>query len=78
MAHAAPLLLVHGEEDHAIPIDQSEELLAAYTRVGALAELVRVPGTGHFFDDADRDRLTGLGIDFLRRWLSVTSAMMHT
>jgi acetyl esterase/lipase len=66
-ASAAPLHLVHGEEDTGIPIDQSEEIAAAYDRVGATVEFVRVPGAGHFFSDGDRERLITLGLDFLLR-----------
>lgn len=64
---AAPLHLAHGEQDPGIPIDQSEELAAAYERAGAIVEFVRVPGAGHFFGDADRERLITLGLDFLVR-----------
>jgi dipeptidyl aminopeptidase/acylaminoacyl peptidase len=66
-ASAAPLHLVHGEEDTGIPIDQSEEIAAAYDSVGATVEFVRVPGAGHFFSDGDRERLITLGLDFLLR-----------
>jgi len=69
-ASSAPLLLAHGERDTAIPIEQSEELLAAYFEVGAAAELVRVPGAGHFFDEADREHLVTLGLRFLRSHLN--------
>jgi len=64
-ANAAPLLLVHGEQDAGIPIDQSEEMAAACKRAGVAVELVRVPGAGHFFGDEDRERLITLGLDFL-------------
>ncbi|MEN3268701.1 MAG: hypothetical protein V7646_5595 [Pseudonocardia sp.] len=66
-ADAAPLLLVHGEQDSGIPIDQSEEMAAACARAGARVELVRVPGAGHVFGDEDRERLITLGLDFLLR-----------
>lgn len=68
-AAAAPLMLVHGELDCSIPIDQSEELAAAYRAVGAEVTLVRVPRAGHFFADGDRERLVTQGIQFLRRRL---------
>jgi len=69
-AASAPLLLAHGERDTAIPIEQSEELLGAYTAVGATAELVRVPGAGHFLDEADREQLATLGLRFVRHHFS--------
>lgn len=64
--HAAPLQLVHGDADPAIPISQSEELTAAYGRVHAPIEFIRVPGGGHVFDDPDRQRLIDIGTDFLQ------------
>lgn len=66
-ADAAPLHLAHGEQDSGIPIDQSEEMAAAYESAGATFELVRIPGAGHFFGDEDRERLITLGLDFLVR-----------
>lgn len=68
-ADAAPLLLVHGEDDTGIPIEQSERMAAAYRAAGAIVELVRVPGAGHSFGDDDRERLITLGADFLLRHL---------
>jgi acetyl esterase/lipase len=66
-AGAAPLHLVHGEQDTGIPIDQSEELAAAYAEVGATVEFVGVPDAGHMFGAADRERLVSRGLDFLLR-----------
>ena len=66
-AGAAPLQLAHGEQDSGIPIDQSEEIAAAYERAGATVQFERVPGAGHFFGDEDRKRLITLGLDFLQR-----------
>ncbi|GAA0900678.1 alpha/beta hydrolase [Pseudonocardia zijingensis] len=66
-ASSAPLHLAHGEQDTGIPIDQSEEITAAYDRAGATVVFERIPGAGHFFSDGDRDRLITLGLDFLLR-----------
>lgn len=62
-------MLVHGELDDGIPIDQSEELAAAYRTAGAEVVLVPVPGAGHFFADGDRETLVTQGIRFLRHQL---------
>jgi acetyl esterase/lipase len=66
-AAAAPLLLVHGEQDVAIPIDQSRQLVAACTAAGATAELLALPHAGHVLADDDRAQMVTRGIDFLRR-----------
>jgi len=42
-----PVLMVHGEKDALVPIDQSERMLKALTEAGAEAELVRVKNAGH-------------------------------
>jgi acetyl esterase/lipase len=44
-----PLLLVHGENDADIPLDQSVRMTAAYRRAGLAVEFVRVKNAGHDF-----------------------------
>lgn len=45
---SAPLLLLHGEADQAVPLRQSEIILAKYQAAGASARLVKNP-KGHGF-----------------------------
>lgn len=47
---AAPILLVHGDKDGLIPIDQSEKMEAALRTAGIPARLIRLPGAGHQFE----------------------------
>jgi len=53
--HDPPLLLLHGDQDPQMPINQSHELCGAYQRVGAPVEFVVVHGAAHggamFYDD---------------------------
>lgn len=56
-AGAPPFLLVHGDADLAVPLHQSERLLAALDSVGAQAELAVVPGQGHMFPHLPEDDL---------------------
>jgi acetyl esterase/lipase len=42
-----PLLLLHGDQDNQMPIQQSYELEAAYQKLGLAARLVVVRGAGH-------------------------------
>jgi acetyl esterase/lipase len=44
-----PFLMLHGEKDEVVPIEQSEILLAALQAAGVPAELVRVTNAGHSF-----------------------------
>jgi len=42
-----PLLLVHGDQDDQMPIEQSRELHAAYGKLGLPVQLTVVAGAGH-------------------------------
>jgi acetyl esterase/lipase len=46
-SHAPPLLLLHGDQDPQMPINQSLELLGAYQKVKAPVQLEVVHGAGH-------------------------------
>jgi acetyl esterase/lipase len=48
-AKSAPLLLLHGDADKLVPLEQSEMLLAKYKAAGATAELFTVKGGAHGF-----------------------------
>jgi acetyl esterase/lipase len=52
-----PLLLLHGDQDAQMPVNQALELLGAYQKAGASAELEVVHGAGHggaMFYDPER------------------------
>jgi dipeptidyl aminopeptidase/acylaminoacyl peptidase len=49
----APLLLVHGNEDTVVPIEQSEEIKRKIQKRGGDAVLVVLSGEGHMFKRAD-------------------------
>jgi acetyl esterase/lipase len=62
-----PLLLLHGDQDPQMPINQSHELCGAYKKVGAPVEFVVVYGAAHggaAFYDAERLAIVK---QFLRR-----------
>jgi acetyl esterase/lipase len=42
-----PTLLIHGDADATVPLQQSEIFIQAATKAGAKAELIVVPGAGH-------------------------------
>ncbi len=44
---AAPFLIVHGDADRVVPLQQSEELDAALKKAGVESTLEVVPGAGH-------------------------------
>ena len=43
----APLLLVHGQRDRRVPVEQSERMFAAMARRERTCELLSLPGVGH-------------------------------
>jgi acetyl esterase/lipase len=49
-ADAPPFLIVHGDADGVLPLDQSERLHAALVAVGAAAKLHVVAGADHCFE----------------------------
>ena len=69
-----PLLLLHGDQDPQMPINQSHELEGAYERAGLDAKLIVVHGAGHgggAFFDAERTKLVAAFLDeHLRRNLA--------
>jgi acetyl esterase/lipase len=44
-----PTLLVHGTDDHTVPIQQSRDFLALLRSKGVAAELIEIPGADHSF-----------------------------
>jgi acetyl esterase/lipase len=67
---SAPMLLVHGKRDRGVPLAQSEDLLAAYRRAGASAELTVVDDGDHGFHGRDVTPLLRTSAEFLTRHLN--------
>ena len=57
---SAPLLIIHGEEDGVVPVEESIEFHRALVAAGADATLRLLPGTGHGWDpELVRDDILG-------------------
>ena len=52
---APPTLLFHGDQDPNVPIEQSERMVAALSRVGVSAKLIVKKGEGHGWTDTPED-----------------------
>ena len=56
-----PLLLIHGDQDSQMPVNQSLELQAVYEEIGRKVEFINVHGGAHggerFYDNAMLDRV---------------------
>ena len=70
-ASAAPLLLVHGEHDRAVPAGQSSALAERLAEQGTVIELQIVAGADHVFEGVDRAPIIERSVDFLARHLGV-------
>jgi dipeptidyl aminopeptidase/acylaminoacyl peptidase len=58
---AAPVLLIHGEDDETVPIKQSVMMNDALRDAGKPVKLVRLPKSDHYWDSwQSRERLTVL------------------
>jgi acetyl esterase/lipase len=64
-ATAAPILLVHGQQDRHVPYQQSALLKDALEAAGAKVRLELVPDAGHLFAGVDIAPIIGLSADFL-------------
>jgi acetyl esterase/lipase len=54
-ADAAPTLIIHGDADKLVPIQQAEVFLARLKKAGVAAELVVKKGAGHGWAGMDKD-----------------------
>jgi acetyl esterase/lipase len=66
---AAPFLIVHGDHDPLVPLQQSQELQADLQKAGVSCTLMVVPGGGHGgagFMTPERQKA---GLDFFNRYL---------
>lgn len=62
-----PVLLLHGEDDIRVPIEQSEQYFVALKRHGKQVEFVRLPGTSHGIFRAKHPRIRS---EYFRRMLN--------
>ncbi len=66
-AHDPPALLLHGDQDRQMPINQTLELEAAYRRAGLQVETMVLDGAGHADPAFNTGEPAARVIAFLRR-----------
>ena len=69
-AGAPPFLIVHGEADVVVPVDQSHFLHEALGKTGVETSIHTLPGVGHGFSEASEEQLSeidGWVTDFFNR-----------
>ena len=64
-----PALLMHGEDDHRCPIEQSEQYFVTLKRLGKEVEFVRFPGSSHGFVRSGHPRLREEYLSRLLGWM---------
>ncbi|MFJ5989247.1 alpha/beta fold hydrolase [Lentzea sp. NPDC092896] len=65
-AAAPPVLLMHGDADDLVPLEQSIRMADALRTAGAPVELEIVPGARHMWIDADTESVVDRSVAFLR------------
>jgi dipeptidyl aminopeptidase/acylaminoacyl peptidase len=65
-----PALLLHGEDDHRCPIEQSEQYFVTLKRLGKEVEFVRFPGSSHGFVRTGHPRLREEYLSRLLGWMN--------
>jgi acetyl esterase/lipase len=74
-----PMLLIHGDRDHVVPVEQSRRFYKALSAKGVKAELVEISGADHSFVGATQDATRQASLqalektfEFIDRTLGVT------
>lgn len=62
-----PVLILHGDQDELMPVNQALELDAAYRRAGLVAEMMIINGVGHVARPFFSGPATERAVDFLHR-----------
>lgn len=68
--HDPPILILHGDQDYQVPINQSHELEGQFIKHGAQARLVVVHGAGHSTPEFFTPEYIAIVDDFLKKSLN--------
>jgi dienelactone hydrolase len=73
MRRLCPVLILHGEADPTVPVEEAYQLQKLLKEKGIPYEVKIYPGAGHGFEDAEIWRDAGLrSLQFLQKYLAVT------
>jgi carboxymethylenebutenolidase len=71
MRRLCPVLILHGEADQTIPIEEAYQLQKLLEKKGIPYEIKTYPGAGHGFEDESIWRDAGLrSLRFLQKYLT--------
>ncbi|UOF88996.1 S9 family peptidase [Fodinisporobacter ferrooxydans] len=68
-----PVLLIHGEEDHRCPIEQSEQWFTALRRLGKQVKFIRFPGASHTLASSGRPKHRLARLRAILEWIELHS-----
>lgn len=68
-----PVLLMHGEQDQRVPIEQAEQWYNALYRLGKKVEFIRFPGASHTMATQGRPKQRMARLKIIADWLSSQS-----
>jgi carboxymethylenebutenolidase len=64
-----PVLILHGEQDRSVPVEEAYKLARHLRALGTPYEMQIYPGAGHGFDGAARENAAQRTVSFLKRHL---------
>lgn len=65
-AQDPPFLIIHGTQDRTVPLNQSELLNEALTKVGVSVKLHKIEGAGHGGPDFSKPEINDMKLEFLK------------
>jgi acetyl esterase/lipase len=68
-----PTLLIHGNKDDLVKLDNSERILAAFQKAAVPCELIVIEGAGHGFAGDDGKRASKALVDWFEKHLAKSS-----
>lgn len=68
---ATPLLIIHAEKDHRVPVEQAEQWFQALKRLGKEVEFMLFPGASHALASIGRPQQRVARLEALADWFAV-------
>jgi acetyl esterase/lipase len=69
----SPTLLIHGDKDDLVKLDNSERILEAFKKDGVTAELIVIPGAAHGFAGEDGKKASKALVEWFDKYLAKSS-----
>jgi acetyl esterase/lipase len=73
-----PTLLIHGDQDDLVKLDQSQRILAEFKQAKVPSELIVIQGAGHGFNGEDGERASQALVEWFEKQLANPAATVGT